>query len=63
MQWHEDGAEEDFFGNGAGDVVAVADPGEEGGGDGGGGDAFDDEALEEGASEEGDSQEKRTNEG
>ena len=58
VQGHEDGAEEDLFGDGACDVVAVADPGEEGGGEGGGGDAFDEQALEEGPGEEGGGEEE-----
>lgn len=34
MDGDEDRAEEDFFSDGAGDEVAVADPGEESGGSG-----------------------------
>jgi hypothetical protein len=52
----EDGAEEDFFCDGAGDEVAVADPGEEGCRGGGGVDALNEEPLEEGSREEGGSQ-------
>jgi hypothetical protein len=63
VEWHEDGAEEDFFGDGAGDVVAVADPREQRCHGGGGVDAFDDETFEEGAREECERQEEWRDEG
>jgi hypothetical protein len=50
---NEDGAEEDFFGDGAGNVVTVTNPREKGCGGSGGVDAFNEEAFEEGPREEG----------
>jgi hypothetical protein len=63
VEGHQDGAEEDFFGDGPGDVVAVADPREQCCRGGGGIDAFDDEAFEERAREEGERQEEWRKEG